>query len=236
MKKIIMLLVIIFIIAGGVWFGSKHISRDQVHTEEEASILEAFGNIQTENNENANSIVETRQRPIEVETIERKTPPQNQTEDTEENTQNENTVQRTDETEKAQTPPSSQTQEAENQLTILGTGVFNPDAQDSDSIHRGWGDISVVEQEGKRYVIFGDNFKVTPGPDFRLYIVPEHGVETAQRFKEIKSQSTQIAKVEQFNGKQIYTIPNSVTLNEETGIVIWCEAFSQFISTGNIVK
>ena len=119
-------------------------------------------------------------------------------------------------------------------LTVVKSGDFNPNAQGSDGFHRGSGSVSIVSMGGKNYVIFGEDFTVSNGPDYRLYLVPEFGIETESRFKTIKPRSHMIGKVKQFSGMQLFEIPQSVALGSVNGIVIWCEAFSQFISTADV--
>ena len=102
---------------------------------------------------------------------------------------------------------------------------FNPDAKDSDFFHWGRGDIVVNSNQ----VIFTDNVELAPGPDYRLYLTPKY-LETEAEFMKIKNSSAQVAKITMFDGKQVFNIPENVDIENYNSVVIWCEAFKEFIT------
>ncbi len=221
MKKgiIISLLIIIAVVVSVVYV--THRSVDQVQTEEEKSILAEVESTLNDSAVKREEPIEKKesitQREEREDTFIREEPrPQSPTESaTTLSSQNENEPER----------------EEEQKVRVIKTGEFNPNAAGSDDFHRGWGTTSIVYNDGKHYVIFGDDFRVTNGPDYKLYLVPEADVETHRAFSRVKSRSTRIADVEQFSGGQIFEIPSSVDIEDIEGVVIWCEAFSQYIST-----
>jgi len=70
---------------------------------------------------------------------------------------------------------------------------------------------------------------MAPGPDYRLYLTPEY-VETEDGFWKIKDQSTQVGLINTFDG---FVLENLSTLEnaEFNSVVVWCERFSQFITS-----
>jgi hypothetical protein len=70
--------------------------------------------------------------------------------------------------------------------------------------------------------------RLAPGPDYKLYLAPSF-VDTKEAFLAVKAQSRRIGDVKTFNGF-ILDVPDGADINAYTTVVIWCEAFSQFIS------
>ncbi|MEM8823155.1 MAG: DM13 domain-containing protein [Pseudomonadota bacterium] len=102
------------------------------------------------------------------------------------------------------------------------TAEFAQDLRGHDLIHWGEGVVSLtptqIVHEGR----------LGPGPDYRLYLVPEF-VEHEDEFLPLKDQSRVIGPVETFEGFAL-DIPDGVTLEDYTTVLIWCEAFSEFIA------
>ena len=70
--------------------------------------------------------------------------------------------------------------------------------------------------------------RIAPGPDYRLYLAPEF-VETEAEFERLKSQSVQIGDVKVFENF-VVSVPENVDPAEFTAVVVWCEAFGEFIT------
>lgn len=106
--------------------------------------------------------------------------------------------------------------------TPLFTARFSRDLKGSDFLHWGEGEVRVSRTHVAHIG------RLAPGPDYRLYLASEF-VDTKEDFLRIKAQSRQIGAVRTFDGFLV-EIPPNVDPNAYTTIVIWCEAFSQFIS------
>ena len=260
MKIIIIIIIIILIAAVGIWFGLLHKSTEQTQTPEQLDILENFKSAK-EQPANTDFPIDIPDEQIDESELNETTQVVNikyeepkteeyETEDKEvraEIAKSSNTVQ-----EQPQEQPQEQSQEQSqaepqeqpqaepqpqkpsNQISILKKGTFNPNAEDSDRFHKGSGGVSLIEKNGKRFIIFEEDFTVTNGPDYRLYVVPQQGIETETAFNSVKNQSIMIGKVKQFSGTQIFELPDSFQTNQVAGVVIWCEAFSQFITTADL--
>lgn len=101
-------------------------------------------------------------------------------------------------------------------------GRFDRNLKGSDLLHWGEGEVSVGRE---RIVHIG---RLAPGPDYRIYLARQF-VDTKAGFLAIKAQSAQIGEVKSFSGF-IAPVPAGVDISAYDTVVIWCEAFSQFIS------
>ncbi len=99
---------------------------------------------------------------------------------------------------------------------------FTRDLKGSDLFHWGEGTISVSPE---RIVHMGE---LAPGPDYKLYLVPEF-VDDEASFEAVKDQSARIGDVKTFNGV-ILDVPADVDIDTYNTVLIWCEAFGEFIT------
>lgn len=104
----------------------------------------------------------------------------------------------------------------------LYVGRFVPNVKAIDPLHWGEGEVRVAPN---RIAHIG---RLAPGPDYKLYLAPRF-VDTKEAFLRIKDKSTRVGDVTTFNGF-IVEVPAGINVHESTTVVIWCEAFEQFIS------
>jgi hypothetical protein len=104
----------------------------------------------------------------------------------------------------------------------LYTGRFERNLKGSDFVHWGEGEVRVLPE---RIAHAG---RLAPGPDYKLYLAPEF-VDTKEGFLAIKDKSQRLGDVKTFYGF-IVDVPTGVDVSAYTTAVVWCEAFSQFIS------
>ncbi len=104
------------------------------------------------------------------------------------------------------------------------TGTFTRDLRGSDFLHWGEGTVSLsptmIVHEGA----------LSPGPDYKMYLVPEF-VDHEDAFLPIKNQSALIGDVKTFNGV-LLDVSAGVDLEAYTTVLIWCEAFSDCLTSG----
>jgi len=105
---------------------------------------------------------------------------------------------------------------------VLFTGRFDRNLPGSDFLHWGEGELRLM-----RARIVHDG-RLAPGPDYKLYLAGEF-VDTKEGFLAIKDTVTRIGDVKTFDGF-ILDVPPGVDVAAYTTAVVWCEAFSQFIS------
>ena len=104
----------------------------------------------------------------------------------------------------------------------LYAGRLARDLKGSDLLHWGEGEIRVSRN---RIAHIG---RLAPGPDYKLYLAPRF-VDTKEAFLQIKGESLRVGDVKTFNGF-IVEVPTGVDVRDYNTVVIWCEAFEQFIS------
>ena len=103
---------------------------------------------------------------------------------------------------------------------------FVRDRGDSDGLHWGEGTLFLSET---RVTLDGE---VSPGPDYRVYLTPEY-VVTEKDFMAIKSNSVEIARVKGFKNFS-YEIQGNFNASDYKGVLIWCERFSEYITSGQL--
>ena len=101
-------------------------------------------------------------------------------------------------------------------------GQFRRNLKGSDPLHWGEGAVTI----GRSAVSL--NGRVAPGPDYKLYLVPEF-VETKDDFLRIKARALRIGDVKTFENF-IVAVPQGVDIALYDTVVVWCETFSQFIT------
>lgn len=99
---------------------------------------------------------------------------------------------------------------------------FTRDLKGSDFLHWGEGKVSVSPN---RIVHEG---ALAPGPDYKLYLVPQFVTDEAE-FLALKEQSVQVGDVKSFGGF-VTEIPQDIDITAYTTVLIWCEAFGEFIT------
>lgn len=102
------------------------------------------------------------------------------------------------------------------------TADFTRDLRGSDFLHWGEGKISL---SATRIVHEG---ALAPGPDYKMYLV-RNFVEDEQEFLAEKAEAQLIGDVKTFNGI-VLSVPSDVDVAQFTTVVVWCEAFAEFIT------
>jgi hypothetical protein len=101
-------------------------------------------------------------------------------------------------------------------------GTFRRDLADSDALHWGEGEVFVGP---KTIALKGE---LAPGPDYKLYLVPEF-VETEAGFARVKASSVRVGDVKTFTNF-VVDVPDAVDVTRFDTVLVWCERFSQFIT------
>jgi hypothetical protein len=100
---------------------------------------------------------------------------------------------------------------------------FTRDLEGSDFLHWGEGTVSLSSTE------IVHQGRLAPGPDYRLYLVPQF-VETEAEFEAIKPDALEIGQIKSFDGFLV-PLPEGVDLDAYTTVLVWCEAFGEFITS-----
>ncbi len=102
------------------------------------------------------------------------------------------------------------------------SGEFRRELADSDFLHWGEGVVSIGPDS---ITLVGS---IAPGPDYRLYLSPEF-VETEADFMAKKAAMIQVGPVKTFENF-ILPLPATIDASQYNTVIIWCEAFGQFIT------
>lgn len=117
-------------------------------------------------------------------------------------------------------PISSSTNDTKSPET-LASGEF----KDGDAVHSGTGNVQIVETPEGPILVFGENFKVTNGPDLLVYLSPNAAEEPLGEF-------ASLGNLKSTSGKQAYNLPSNYS--DYKTVVIWCRAFSVTFATAEL--
>jgi hypothetical protein len=121
-------------------------------------------------------------------------------------------------------PPAPTKAEAASQAASARfVGTFRRDLKDSDALHWGEGTVSIGAAS---IVLEGE---IAPGPDYKLYLSPEF-VETEADFARLKPNMVRVGDVKTFTNF-VVPVPASIDPARYNTVVVWCETFSQFITS-----
>jgi hypothetical protein len=101
-------------------------------------------------------------------------------------------------------------------------GEFRRSLPGSDALHWGEGRVTV---SASSVTLAG---RLAPGPAYRLYLVPEF-VDTQEAFERVKARSLPAGDIRTFDNF-IVPLPGGTPVDRYSTVVVWCEAFSKFIT------
>lgn len=105
----------------------------------------------------------------------------------------------------------------------LFTAEFTRDLRGSDFLHWGEGTVSITPTQ------IVHKGSLAPGPDYKLYLLQEF-VEHEDEFEAAKENAVRIGDVKTFGGF-LLDVPEGVDVNQYTTVLVWCEAFGEFITS-----
>ena len=100
---------------------------------------------------------------------------------------------------------------------------FIRDLKGSDALHWGVGKVSISQDN---VTLLGE---ISPGPEYKLYLSPSF-VETEAEFEQLKATMKLVGDVKTFENFIVKVDPN-INLSQFTTVVVWCEAFGEFITS-----
>ena len=117
--------------------------------------------------------------------------------------------------------------EAETKSETLASGDWTNKGYD---IHGNW---KIVAQNGKRYIVFDENFKTRRGPDLKVYLSSRPLASVTDRT--VEPNSVEIAPLKSARGAQEYEIPPDLELGDYRSLLIHCKAYSHLWGGAKIV-
>jgi hypothetical protein len=103
--------------------------------------------------------------------------------------------------------------------------VLSGQFKDGDAVHSGSGSVQVVQTTDGPVLSFGEDFKVTNGPDLLVYLSPNPAGEDLGEF-------ASLGALRSNSGAQAYNLPDNY--KDYKTVVIWCRAFSVTFSTAEL--
>ena len=92
----------------------------------------------------------------------------------------------------------------------------------SSTIKGGW---SIVEENGKHFVLLNDDFSTKKAPDLKLFLSPLSLEKLSN--SNATTGSVLIAKLGSHKGAQRYEIPGGVDLSKFQSLIVHCEKYSK---------
>ncbi len=117
-------------------------------------------------------------------------------------------------------PPPDSAKLEEMAASALYNAELTRDLRGSDFAHWGEGTISVSASEVTH------QGKLAPGPDYKLYLT-QGLVDHEDTFDRAKA--VQVGHIKSFGGF-IVDVPEGIDVEAYDSILVWCEAFSEFIT------
>lgn len=114
-----------------------------------------------------------------------------------------------------------QAPEEETDTTVLPTLIGTFTGQSGHSVS---GSVEIVNENGQRKVVLGEDFQTQSGPDLYVYI---NEVANPQSSSEL---GTRLELLSSFNGRQEFIIPNDNTM-EINSVTIFCLKYETFFGT-----
>lgn len=109
------------------------------------------------------------------------------------------------------------------------TGRFLRDLPGSDPLHWGEGRLRMSETA----LVFEADVVLAPGPDYRVYLTRRF-VDDKPGFLRIKAEAVEIGRVQTFTGPLVFPIPEGTDTDAYDNALVWCEAFSMFITSARL--
>ncbi|MEA2220789.1 MAG: hypothetical protein QOJ35_3415 [Solirubrobacteraceae bacterium] len=98
--------------------------------------------------------------------------------------------------------------------------------------HEAAGKAAVVLTTDKRRLLTLRSFRIVPGPQVRVYLVPRGARSDGQIPKDFKD----LGRLKGSRGNQQYAVPNRVDLHRYTSVVFWCVPFTQALARANLTR
>lgn len=96
--------------------------------------------------------------------------------------------------------------------------------------HSASGRAAVVAVDGRARVLTLRNFRISPGPRVRVWLVPR-GVTGDRR---IPRDRRDLGALKGSRGNQQYAIPRSVDLRRYQSVIFWCVPFTQTLARADL--
>ena len=98
--------------------------------------------------------------------------------------------------------------------------------------HDAAGRAAVVRTSDGRRLLTLRSFRIDPGPQVRVWLVPR----SARGDGQVDNDYRDLGKLKGNRGNQQYRIPRSVDLRRYTSVIFWCVPFTQTLARANLTR
>ncbi len=98
--------------------------------------------------------------------------------------------------------------------------------------HDARGQAAIVRTNDGRRVLTLRNFRIDPGPQVRVWLVPR----SAKGDGDIPDDYKDLGRLKGNRGNQQYRVPRSVDLRRYRSVIFWCVPFTQTLARANLVR
>ena len=100
--------------------------------------------------------------------------------------------------------------------TVLKSGAFE------NLNYMSSGAVAIEEQNGKLFVVFGDDFTTPNGPDLVVYLTKN----SAPSIRADVQNGIELQELKSTRGMQVYAIPENAAIDDYNSVTIHCRAFN----------
>ena len=86
------------------------------------------------------------------------------------------------------------------------------------------GTWSLVNRDGKNFIVFSDDFKTKNGPDLKIFLSPKSAEDVTG--KNALEGSLNLGVLQNNKGAQEYEIPEGTDLSQFSTVLVHCEAYA----------
>ena len=94
------------------------------------------------------------------------------------------------------------------------------------------GQVSIIEEDGTRYLEIGEDFQSDRGPALEVIL---HKSDTVGLQIE-EGDYISLGELKSFNGAQRYIIPEAIDLEEYQSVAVWCQEFNATFGYAPLAK
>jgi len=109
----------------------------------------------------------------------------------------------------------------------LAQGTF----RDGDSLHRGSGQLQILEAADGQTIARLENLKVVPGPNLLVYLVREPDPLFPE---DVTAGFVSLGALKGLAGDQNYPVPKHVAIEDWGSLVVWCDTFKVAFAVATI--
>ena len=94
------------------------------------------------------------------------------------------------------------------------------------------GDFTLIERDGKRFIVLSDDFRAANGPDLKVFLSPQSVASV--NGKTAINGAVLLGELKSTSGRQEYEIPAGLDLSAFESVLVHCEAYAVLWGGGDL--